>query len=239
MNQSLQKHLIMFFTSFCVLIQMNVVAQSYTFSPSKNFTASVDTSELNYNGIYITNTGVTDLDFTWELFLNDTLIDCEFDLCNSGICFSYLPITGSLPKILPTQQGFLKLHMFSGRTTGVNTIKYILKNSILSSSDTLTFKINVGDVTGLNELQNIKDVTLYPNPSSKQTSIHLTLGESSLITVNAINALGETVSVATTIYSTGSHSIDFNTENWASGIYSIQLISPNGHISKKLVVSNQ
>jgi hypothetical protein len=155
-----------------LILFINGKAQSYSFSPGKIYIAVVDTSQLNYNGIEVQNTGPTNLNFTWELLSKDTLIDSEFDLCNSGICFNNLPYNGVMPTILPGQIGYLKMHMFSGRTLGINTVKYVLKNALLSTVDTLTFIINVGNPTGLKPLDNnnVKSFT-YPNPSQDFATI--------------------------------------------------------------------
>jgi hypothetical protein len=111
--------------------------QSYTFSPSKIYTINVDTSQNNFGGIEVQNTGSQNLNLTWRSVLTGTLIDSYFQLCNSGICFLNLPNSGVMPTIIPGDIGWIKFHMFSGRTNGVNTIKYTLKNGSIQS-DTLT-----------------------------------------------------------------------------------------------------
>jgi len=223
---------------FCLLTQIKLTAQSYAFSPGKTYVTSVDTSQLNYNGIIITNTGTSNLDFTWDLLLKDTLIDSEFDLCNSGICFNTLPESGIMPTINPGQQGHLKLHMFSGQTNGTNTIKYILKNAALSSSDTLTFIINVGDVTGLFDAKksNIK-TSLYPNPAVNETTVAIDLISPSNVTVSVLNTIGVVVYKYASALNAGSNALHLDTQNFAAGIYNVVISSANGSVTKKLSVT--
>ncbi len=220
-----------------VLCNHNTIGQTYSFTPSQNYLAVVDTNQLNFNGIEITNTGSQNLDLTWELILKDTLIDSEFDLCNSGICFNTLPVSGAMPTLFPGDIGWLKLHMFSGKTMGINTIKYVLKNGT-TQVDTLTFIINVGGVTAIEELKNIKDkAVVYPNPSSSETTVQLNLLESLDVTFMSLNPLGQCIYKETAKYNAGFNSINLDVKDYPSGIYTLIISNKNGVITKKLTVT--
>jgi hypothetical protein len=220
-----------------VLCHYKTIGQTYSFTPSQNFLAVVDTNQLNFNGIEITNTGCQNLDLTWELIFKDTLLDSEFDLCNSGICFNTLPVSGAMPTLLPGDIGWLKLHMFSGKTMGRNTIKYVLKNGT-TQVDTLTFIIDVGGVTAIKELKNVKDkAVVYPNPSNSETTIQLNLVEPSDVTITSLNPLGQCVYKETTNYNAGLYLINLDTKEYPSGIYTLIINSKNGVITKKLTVT--
>lgn len=234
MNFCISKSVVLLF----LLLQLKVFAQNYVLSPGKVFTANLDTNQLNYNGIRITNTGTTDLDFTWELILKDTLTDCEFDLCNSGICFNNLPETGVMPTLMPGQVGYLKMHMFSGQTNGVNTIKYVLKNASLLSSDTLTYLITVGNATTILDLDQLHHtVLLYPNPAQNETMLTVLLSEESTVTVRIINAVGQVVYDSLSHLKAGTNTLQLDTENYTSGIYNVVISSATGAITKKLSIS--
>ncbi len=220
-----------------VLCNHNAIGQTYSFTPSQNYIAVVDTNQLNFNGIEITNTGSQNLDLTWELILKDTLIDSEFDLCNSGICFNTLPVSGAMPTLFPGDIGWLKLHMFSGKTMGINTIKYVLKNGT-TQVDTLTFIINVGGVTAIEEIKNVKDkAVVYPNPSSSETTVQLNLLESSAVTFMSLNPLGQCIYKETAKYNAGFNSINLDVKDYPSGIYTLIISNKNGVITKKLTVT--
>lgn len=223
---------------FSFLTQAKLSAQNYTFSPGKDFVFAMDTSQLNYNGIRITNTSTVDLDFTWELLLKDTLIDCEFDLCNSGICFNNLPETGIMPTITPGTQGYLKMHMFSGQTNGTNTIKYVLKNATLSSSDTLTYIINVGTTTGLKNY-NVSTIkaNIYPNPTADETTLLISLVDQSKVAVTVMDNIGQIVYQKAETLNAGTNTFTIDTRNYASGLYNVVIASKKGTVSKKLSVS--
>lgn len=220
-----------------VLCNYKTKAQTYSFTPGRSYLAVVDTNQLNFNGIEITNTGSQNLDLTWELILKDTLIDSEFDLCNSGVCFNTLPVSGAMLTLLPGNIGWLKLHMFSGKTMGRNTIKYVLRNGI-TQIDTLTFIIDVGTVTAIKELKNVKDKAIvYPNPSSSETTIQLNLHESSSVILTSLNPLGQCIYKEAANYNAGLNNIKIDTEQYPSGIYTLIIRTKNGVITKKLTVT--
>jgi len=214
------------------------VGQTYTFSPGKIYTINVDTNENNFGGIDVQNTGSQNLNLTWRRVLTDTLIDSYFQLCNSGTCFLNLPNSGAMPTIIPGGIGWIKFHMFSGRTNGVNTIKYILKNGSIQA-DTLTFIINViGGITGINELKNVKDkAVVYPNPSNSETTIQLNLHESSDVILTALNPLGQCIYKETAKYNAGFNTINLDVKDYPSGIYTLIISTKNGVITKKLTVT--
>jgi hypothetical protein len=216
---------------------IGMYSQTYTFSPSNVFYTHLDTSELVYRGIEITNTGSTNLDLTWELILKDTLLDSEFDLCNSGICFNTLPVSGVMPTMHPGEVGFLKMHMFSGRTMGLNTIKYILKNGS-TRIDTLTYFVTVGNITGIKNINNLKDkVVVFPNPASTEAFIRLDLVSLSEVSVSVLNVFGQTIQSEKQIGVFGENKIPLNTKSLSNGIYSIIIKTVNGELTTKLIVT--
>jgi len=227
-------------TALCLvglMLFINGKAQSYSFSPGKIYNAVVDTSQLNYNGIEVQNTGTTNLNFTWELLLKDTLIDSEFDLCNSGICFNNLPYSGVMPTIPPGQIGFLKMHMFSGRIIGVNTIKYLLKNALLSTVDTLTFIITVGNPTGLKSLENINiKCFTYPNPSQDIVTIKFSKPMPLEVAVKLVDLSGKIVYDNSAV-KVENQEIKIDISDFISGYYYVQIDTKEFVLKDKLIIS--
>lgn len=161
------KLITLFYVALATVFNFNGFSQTYTFVNGTTFSVSLDTSTLIYTkGIEVVNTGTYNLNLSWELTYKDTLIDSHFELCNSGICFTNLQPTGSMPTIMPGGKGWLKMHIFTGKTTGRNTVKYVVKDS-LGRIDTLTFIADVIKQTGINELKNNSSaVSVYPNPAT-------------------------------------------------------------------------
>lgn len=152
---------------FCVLWSaLTVRSQSFMIDPGKTMITNLDTMVMaHYNGFEIVNTGSVNLNLTWTLLLQDTLKDCEFDLCNSGNCFNTLPLSGTLPVITPGAMRFLFFHTFTGRTYGTNKLKYLLQNGSLQS-DTLTYIVNVTNASSIKEYNAGNSITFFPNPTT-------------------------------------------------------------------------
>lgn len=219
-----------------LLLTTKIVGQSYSFNPSTIYITNVDTSQNNFGGIEVQNTGAQNLNLKWRLALKDTLIDSHFEICNSGICATNLPFSGTMPTIVPGDIGWIKFHMFSGITTGTNTIKYVLKNGTIQS-DTLTFIIIVSNTTGLKNLQTIEDnFIIYPNPTNNQSTLKVKLLEASEVTVIALNTIGQPIYKTVSDFVAGNQTINLDTENWANGMYNINISTTNGTTNRKLVV---
>jgi len=213
-----------------------IYGQTYSIV-SKTYVNTMDTSKLEYSkGIEIVNTGSINLNFTWELLLKDTLFDCEFDLCNSGICYDVLPPSGIMPTIEPGAKGWLKIHMFTGKTPGINTIKYLLKGN--TTSDTLTFKIIVEIPTSIKE-QNREagHLFLYPNPAKDYALLGIKLSDPSIVDIAVFDITGKIVYNNKSLkIAGGQNEIKINTSEFATGTYNIVVNTKNGILKEKLVV---
>jgi hypothetical protein len=223
----------------CFVFENKLFGQSYSFNPGKTYITYLDTSESNFGGIEITNTGTVNLNLKWRRVLVDTLIDSRFELCNSGICFLNLPYSGDLPILAPSETGWIKFHLYAGKTEGINTLKYTIKNGVFTA-DTLTYIIHVvAGITAIKEFKNTQDqAVLYPNPAVNEVTLGVDLKSETSINVVISNNIGQIVSINHNekLYS-GQHEIKINTSEYASGVYSVLILTNNGVINQKLVIS--
>ncbi len=79
----------------------------------------------------------------------------------------------------------------------------------------------------------------YPNPFNPSTNIEFSLIEASNVTLDVSNVLGETVEIILDDkrMSAGKHIVKFNGNNLSSGIYFYRLVSGNGTIVRKMILS--
>jgi len=117
------------------------------------------------------------------------------------------------------------------------TVIYTM-SGVMGSQDIKLFKTS-SSATGINEqISNISNISVFPSPARNAASLSLDLLQNESISVNVVNAIGQVVyAEALTNLSAGNHIVNFNTENWASGVYSINVSSANGTSNIKLVVS--
>lgn len=122
-------------------------------------------------------------------------------------------------------------------SAGLPTVIYTM-SGVMGAQDIKLFKTSA-TANGINEQNsNIANISVYPSPAKNAASLSLDLLQNESISVNVVNAIGQVVYTdALTNLSAGNHVVNFNTENWASGVYSINVSSTNGTSNIKLVVS--
>lgn len=99
-------------------------------------------------------------------------------------------------------------------------------------------QINLSGVTGVNNVDaNISSVELYPNPTSNETSVNISLVNSSDVAVTLLNNVGQVVYQSTVTLNAGSNKVNIDTKNLASGIYNVLVATENGSVTKKLSVT--
>ena len=91
--------------------------------------------------------------------------------------------------------------------------------------------------TGISNVSIPVEISLYPNPASKNTLVTLNLKKEGNVTLNVVNTLGETVkTILNENLAPAEYQFEVNTENLSSGIYYVNIISADGISSRKLVV---
>jgi hypothetical protein len=93
-------------------------------------------------------------------------------------------------------------------------------------------------MTSTNELTAVNEISVFPNPTSADLTVNFTLAETTQLTVDVYNALGQRVqTVATENFQAGQHTLEVNTSNMASGLYFINLRNANAVLTKRFAVS--
>ncbi|HWY33920.1 MAG TPA: T9SS type A sorting domain-containing protein, partial [Nitrosopumilaceae archaeon] len=132
------------------------------------------------------------------------------------------------------------------RTETVNLAAFANKPSVIVKFDAISGNgnnlyidnINIAQATGIHELSNITYMSLYPNPTSSQVTLAVSLASSETISINIFNNMGELVySETKNSMPAGDSKITLATEGLANGFYSVTLSSKQGYITKKLAVS--
>jgi hypothetical protein len=116
------------------------------------------------------------------------------------------------------------------------TIVYTM-NGVMGEQDTKLFKTSI--FTGINAINaTVSNVSVYPSPAKNAASISLDLVQNETVSVSVLNAVGAVVyTESLNNLSAGNHVVNLNTENWASGIYNINISTTNGTTNRKLVIA--
>ena len=116
------------------------------------------------------------------------------------------------------------------------TVIYTM-NGVMSTQDIKLFKTSA--FTSINEINTtITNVSVYPSPAKNSAALSLELVQNENVSISVVNTVGQVVfTESLSNLSAGNHVVNFNTENWASGIYNINISTTNGTTNRKLVVA--
>ena len=96
------------------------------------------------------------------------------------------------------------------------------------------------EAMGINDANAIESlpVSIYPNPAKDMVTVSFNLNNESRVGIEILNSLGQIASTLGIInFATGSHSLAFNTENYAPGVYIVRLKIGDQFLSKMLVIA--
>ena len=89
---------------------------------------------------------------------------------------------------------------------------------------------------GINELENVKDVTVYPNPVINSVTIEFVVQDNALLQLSVSNILGKTIIEENIDVMPGSFKKSFDVSELNSGIYFIVIKQGDQNIAKKFVI---
>ncbi len=95
----------------------------------------------------------------------------------------------------------------------------------------------VPNPVGISENANLFSAGLYPNPTSGNVSVKINSPVSGNAVITVVNTLGQVLAVKNTVLNGGSNVIEMNVSELPAGLYSVNVESNNGSVSKKLTVN--
>ena len=101
-------------------------------------------------------------------------------------------------------------------------------------TDTVIF--NVAITVSIEELMGISNLTIYPNPASETAVVSFENTTGTSFDLQLVDQLGRVIMSQNNLQSMGSNLINVDLTNLSDGMYSIQLISNQNTISKRLIV---
>lgn len=100
-------------------------------------------------------------------------------------------------------------------------------------------QVNIEDASGINTLDNVSVISVFPNPANDNVSLELGVSQTSNFDVTIINTLGQAVqNVYNGEMSQGSHTLDVNVAGLSAGVYNMEIVSNNQKTVKRFVVSH-
>lgn len=115
----------------------------------------------------------------------------------------------------------------------------------ISSYGTIPTKMGEpeGSTVGINSIEATDGYTLgqnYPNPFNGKTNISFEVPNSTFVSLKVYNILGnQIIELAGKEYSTGKHTVEFDTKNLAKGIYLYTIKADKFSASKKMIIQGK
>ncbi|HCQ30384.1 MAG TPA: hypothetical protein DIU39_08865 [Flavobacteriales bacterium] len=90
---------------------------------------------------------------------------------------------------------------------------------------------------GVKEIDELKNINLYPVPASNQTTLSFDLKTNSIVNIRLIDNLGREIEqIENTKLSAGTHQYKVDVSSLSSGIYFIQMVVEGKVLNKKLII---
>mgnify|MGYP003948777787 CR=1 FL=1 len=124
----------------------------------------------------------------------------------------------------------------SGTSEAQTTYYYDMTNTTWYYSTTTTMvRMNFQDYSSINEVESNFGLSVYPNPSSEETTISF-VADNEDVSIVITDMAGKEVYSSVSKSSVGTRNISINTSNFNGGVYVIKLSSNNSVAIKNLIV---
>jgi len=202
------------------------ISLSYYYAYAKKVTAQADTFKVQYS---------LDCGGTWTNILG--FANCNTMAANSGSVMA--------ASFSPSASQWKQVNIASALLTSLNNkpsvkFRFWFKSDKTAGSSNNIFidQINLSGVVGINELENLLGLSVYPNPTNASARVDFNAYTYEKIKISVSDVVGRVVEEANAITvdgTRGSYTVNKNAA-LAKGIYIINVEVNNQKISKKLII---
>lgn len=97
--------------------------------------------------------------------------------------------------------------------------------------------VNLATTTGIKANANVANVAVYPNPATTNVNVTVSLFKAANVTVTMFNNLGQSVYSDNRMMNVGDNNLDINVEGLSKGVYTLNVVSNEGVVTKKLIIA--
>jgi len=97
-------------------------------------------------------------------------------------------------------------------------------------------QVPVSFISGIEDVEGLVSFKSFPNPANDVLNIEFALENSMNVTFEVVDVTGKTVATSAANYGSGTNTINFNTINWAAGMYSVNIIADGKFASSQKVI---
>ncbi|CAN5618435.1 hypothetical protein BH11BAC1_BH11BAC1_20120 [soil metagenome] len=127
-----------------LMVTGNSIAQTYSISPNDTIQLTGALEDLQTLSISQINTSADTLNLMWRKVSESVPPNWDAYVCDNSICYTTLEDSGSMNPVLPSDYGFVLLHITPHVDYGTALIRYSVWDiNNPGSIDTLTFRLTV------------------------------------------------------------------------------------------------
>ena len=187
-------------TVFTILILLittfAVVGQNFVYSTVQHVDVTSSVAGYKNYDIKFSTPNPEEITYKWVLLNNVMPQEWFYTICDYGGCYSSLPNTGVMNLISMSSaqngtEGFFKLTLNPYGSGVGNMSFYVYDDSDSLRGDTVSFRVDYTDVTGLVLLKEESASLIYPNPATNK--LNFSGISDDVITIIIRNVLGETI----------------------------------------------
>jgi beta-xylosidase len=192
-----------------------------------------DDYQKNADSIKVVASSATD-GGTVEVYIDSIDASTKIAECNVTGTGSWTNFKTFSAKLTSKISGHHDVYLlFSGSATN----QLFMLRSFYFTTNNLPTGISGRNLEGSNSPRKYELEQNYPNPFNPSTNIKFTLPSENNVKVTVFNQLGQQVAViADKEYSAGTHNVNFNAENLASGVYYYTISARSFRDSKKMIL---
>lgn len=207
-------------------------AQTYTLTPNDTIEMIGVMEDLQTLSIEQTNTTADTIILKWQKISENVPLNWEAAVCDNAICYTSLVPGGTMNPVLPTEYGFVLLHITPHVNYGTAIVRYAVWDEVNPTlKDTLTFILTVDGTSSVKEGNSKPQIKIFPNPASDNITI-ANLALRSHYTVydgNGKNVIS------------GNNSADILSipcKGFVNGTYTISITNKGGTTTKKFIIQH-
>lgn len=202
-------------------------AQSFSNTPKDTVNTIGILEDVETLSIQQRNISSNTIILSWEKVSETIPLLWEASVCDNQTCNTSLVDNGTMNPIVPTDYGFLLLHITPHTNYGTAIVRYAVWDIATPTlKDTLTYILTVNAPSTINETENKNVFSIFPNPATE--SIHVVFADNKQHLFEIHNSVGEKISSGIT-----STNYKLPVSNLNNGIYTISILSENQIIHTK------
>lgn len=207
------------------------IGQTYSIVPNDTINMAGMMEDLETLSIQQINTSTNTIQLKWVKLSESVPLLWEASVCDNQFCYTSLVDSGMMNPVTPNDYGLLLLHITPHVNYGTAIVRYAVWDiTNPAMKDTLTYILTMNATSGINEVENKNDFSIFPNPSNENINIFSNMQTDFQFLITDVSGKEIQNGISKT------NSILLSTANFADGFYSVSITDNNITISTKKIV---